>query len=761
MFTAAGADLVDREQRLDPLDAVRGEDPDVVAGLHAEIGERVREPGRALVELAVGDLAARVDEREPVGHLVDGELEQVGEVVVARGHPAENRTRSTPRGEPLRRSGQGYPRRRSAAAARSSSTRSGPSTPQTQPFSDDSQTCMRMRATRTSRSVAARRSGAWIALVMIAGHDLGDAPDDVGVLDLRGAERAHHRRGDVGVLAQRPVRAAQHRHDPRRGCRPRGAGARRGTRAGRPAARPSPRAAAVPSTRSSGRRCRARRRPRPRRRASAPRRNPPSAASCSVASSTRRRRAAWLRASAPSGAGSGSGSAMTTSGIGTRSDFRRKRADFRPTPTRQVERSGHGAARAGRQAVHGRVADRGPPSVRVERGDGRGPARASRSWTPSPTRPRSTPPTAWSWSTRAASSTPSRCTTRSARGRTARSTPRCSPTATSTTSSASTSTRRRRAPTAGRAPRVVAHTAIAERFERYRMTAGYNAVINQRQFKAPGLRWPTEYRMPDETYSDTLAITVGGETFELHHDRGETDDATWVWSPARKVLFAGDMFIWASPNCGNPQKAQRYARDWAIAFRKMAALEPEMLLPGHGLPIVGAARVRRALTEGAELLESLVEQTLALMNEGARLDDIVADRARARAPARTAVPARRVRRARVRRPQPLAPLRRLVRRRPVAPQARARGRTRPRARRPRRRRGAARGPCARGRGRPATCASPGISPSWPRRPRPTTRACTRPGPRCSGPGPRRGVDDVEGHLLVGRARVATKLEPRP
>ena len=33
--------------------------------------------------------------------------------------------------------------------------------------------------------------------------------------------------------------------------------------------------------------------------------------------------------------------------------------------------------------------------------------------------------------------------------------------------------------------------------------------------------------------------------------------------------------------------------------------------------------MHQALTEGAELLESLVEQTLALMNEGARLDDIV------------------------------------------------------------------------------------------------------------------------------------------
>src|SRR5436190_1473558 len=83
------------------------------------------------------------------------------------------------------------------------------------------------------------------------------------------------------------------------------------------------------------------------------------------------------------------------------------------------------------------------------------------------------------------------------------------------------------------------------------------------------------------------------------------------------------MFIWASPNCGNPQKVQRYPRDWAAAFRKMDALGPDILLPGHGLPIVGRERVHQALSEGAELLESLVEQTLALMNDGARLDDIV------------------------------------------------------------------------------------------------------------------------------------------
>jgi alkyl sulfatase BDS1-like metallo-beta-lactamase superfamily hydrolase len=83
------------------------------------------------------------------------------------------------------------------------------------------------------------------------------------------------------------------------------------------------------------------------------------------------------------------------------------------------------------------------------------------------------------------------------------------------------------------------------------------------------------------------------------------------------------MFIWASPNCGNPQKVQRYPRDWAAAFRKMDALAPEVLLPGHGLPIVGKERVHQALSEGAELLETIVEQSLAMMNDGARLDDIV------------------------------------------------------------------------------------------------------------------------------------------
>ena len=93
--------------------------------------------------------------------------------------------------------------------------------------------------------------------------------------------------------------------------------------------------------------------------------------------------------------------------------------------------------------------------------------------------------------------------------------------------------------------------------------------------------------------------------------------------PERRILHPGDLFIWAVPNAGNPQKVQRYAGDWAAALREMAGLGAELLLAGHGLPIFGADRIRQALTETAELLESIEEQTLALMNGGCSLDRVL------------------------------------------------------------------------------------------------------------------------------------------
>lgn len=171
-------------------------------------------------------------------------------------------------------------------------------------------------------------------------------------------------------------------------------------------------------------------------------------------------------------------------------------------------------------------------------------------------------------------------------------------------------------------PRIVGHENVAARFARYAATHGYNALINARQFStAPS--WPERFDAPDLVYRDELALEIGGWRLELHHARGETDDHTWIFEPRRRILWTGDQFIWVTPNAGNPQKAQRYAADWAVSLRAMAACEAELLVPGHGLPIAGAARVRQALLETAHWLEHLERETVARMNAGMTLDAIL------------------------------------------------------------------------------------------------------------------------------------------
>ena len=178
---------------------------------------------------------------------------------------------------------------------------------------------------------------------------------------------------------------------------------------------------------------------------------------------------------------------------------------------------------------------------------------------------------------------------------------------------------------AGRpAPLIVGHRHVARRFDRYRLTAPWNGLINSRQFSVNAV-WPTEYDYPTVVYDETHVLEAGSARLELRHARGETDDHSWLWWPERRVLFTGDLFFWVAPNAGNPQKVQRYAGEWARALRAMAERPAELLIPGHGVPIAGAARVRQALGDTAEWLETLERETVARMNAGLSLEEIVAE----------------------------------------------------------------------------------------------------------------------------------------
>ena len=174
-------------------------------------------------------------------------------------------------------------------------------------------------------------------------------------------------------------------------------------------------------------------------------------------------------------------------------------------------------------------------------------------------------------------------------------------------------------------PRVIAHAAMPARFDRYQATARHNAALNARQFGGTVEAAASDaYKAfgqppipPDTLYEDRMTITVGGESFELHHCKGETDDHTWVYAPKRGVLCPGDLFIWAVPNDGNPQKVQRYAWERAKGLRAMAAKHPRALCPGHGGPVVDAPeKIQRMLVETAQFLETVVARTLAAMENG-------------------------------------------------------------------------------------------------------------------------------------------------
>ena len=174
-------------------------------------------------------------------------------------------------------------------------------------------------------------------------------------------------------------------------------------------------------------------------------------------------------------------------------------------------------------------------------------------------------------------------------------------------------------------PTVVAHDAVGRRFDRYDLTRDYNEIINARQFSSK-FRFGSfdgDWVKPQVTYTDGLDLEVGEASLRLIHEKGETDDHTIVWVPRIRALFTGDLVIWAFPNAGNPQKAQRYPAEWAAALRRMIDLQPSLLAPAHGLPITGSERIARVLDDTASALEGLVRDTLEMMNAGTPLDEIV------------------------------------------------------------------------------------------------------------------------------------------
>ncbi|MEE8557327.1 MAG: alkyl sulfatase dimerization domain-containing protein [Myxococcota bacterium] len=181
------------------------------------------------------------------------------------------------------------------------------------------------------------------------------------------------------------------------------------------------------------------------------------------------------------------------------------------------------------------------------------------------------------------------------------------------------------AETSGHArPMIWAHENVPGRLARYQATWGWNNEVNRRQFRLPeGVPvFPREFVAPDRTFRDESRIELAGEPVELHHARAETDDATWVWLPERRLALIGDLSVQSLPNTGNPNKVQRFTLGWAEALEEIGARRPEIVIPGHGDPLRGEYALE-VLSETARALRHLHDAVLERLNVGRWPDEIV------------------------------------------------------------------------------------------------------------------------------------------
>jgi len=129
---------------------------------------------------------------------------------------------------------------------------------------------------------------------------------------------------------------------------------------------------------------------------------------------------------------------------------------------------------------------------------------------------------------------------------------------------------------------------------------------------------------PTMFFDGKYEFTLGGVQFELFSTPGETPDHLTIWIPAYKTAFIGDNYN----GFGEPEPMSfpnlyalrgtkpRWALDWISSIDKVLALKPEIVLSGHGDPILGNPEITRRLTRFRNAIQYVHDEVVKGMNSG-------------------------------------------------------------------------------------------------------------------------------------------------
>ncbi|MBB6628179.1 MBL fold metallo-hydrolase [Nocardioides sp. KIGAM211] len=100
-------------------------------------------------------------------------------------------------------------------------------------------------------------------------------------------------------------------------------------------------------------------------------------------------------------------------------------------------------------------------------------------------------------------------------------------------------------------------------------------------------------RPPDVTFDERMTLHLADFPVELEvMGPAHSTNDVGVWLPEQKVMFAGDLAF----SGGHPIFLEGSMNGFRKAVQRMRALEPEVLLPGHG-PVCRGAEVEKVLDE--------------------------------------------------------------------------------------------------------------------------------------------------------------------
>jgi glyoxylase-like metal-dependent hydrolase (beta-lactamase superfamily II) len=131
-----------------------------------------------------------------------------------------------------------------------------------------------------------------------------------------------------------------------------------------------------------------------------------------------------------------------------------------------------------------------------------------------------------------------------------------------------------------------------------------------------GLTWPTL------TFENSLTLWLGKRRVDIvRPGRGHTAGDTIAWVPDEGVMFSGDLVEYHSAcYCGDA-----HFTDWPRTLERLAEFSPRALVPGRGAALVGEGKVREAMDNTRDFLNTLFGTASASVAKGRTLKETFAD----------------------------------------------------------------------------------------------------------------------------------------